>query len=250
MENNNSGFAWIIFVIIGVFALSNVSTRKNCRSHDNFMFVCRHNDNNTDIYLRRIDAKLEKILEQIDKTSDHIKTYNEIEKSSAGPRMIASCMLEALQILKTGKLTTGILASIIPSFFYRSSSGLLNYKNTEFDHYIDVVDRWRIEEYNYTEEEAAIFRNTLPNRAHHLSAINNSILRKIEYSLHEVITYEVMQQICHESVRNMPENYGVIYEKLNRDKGRLKEKAIMKAITDGEIKNMDELRDRIIRDFC
>lgn len=243
MENNNSGIIWIIFAIIGFFLLSKVITRKNCRSHDSFMFVCRHNDSNTDIYLRRIDAKLEKILEQIDKTPDHIKTYHRIEKNSAGPRMITSCMLNALQILKKGKLTTGIFADIIPYF-------LLNYDNREFDHYIDVVDRWRIEEYNYTEEEAAIFRNALPDRTNCLSVIRDSILWEIEYSLYEVITYEIMQQICHESVRNMPENYEVIYEKLDRDEGRLKEKAIMKAITDGEIKNMNKLRNRIIKDFC
>ncbi|MBY0110024.1 MAG: hypothetical protein K2X90_02870 [Candidatus Babeliaceae bacterium] len=205
------------------------------------MFVCRHNDSNTDIYLRRIDAKLEKILEQIDKTPDHIKTYNEIEKSSAGHRLLASCMLEALQILRRGKLTTGIFADMIPYF--------LNQDNQAFDHYVDVVDRWRIEEYNYTEEEAAIFRNSLPSRTNHLSIIKDTILDKIEYSLHEVIKYEVMQRVCAGSVRNMPENYGVIYEKI-RDEDFLKEKAIIKSIADGDMKNMRELRNRIIKDFC
>ncbi|MDR3549927.1 MAG: hypothetical protein P4L31_00810 [Candidatus Babeliales bacterium] len=208
--------------------------KQSCRSHDRFMFLCHHNDTNTNIYLRRISTKLDKIFEQIDQTPSEIKEYNKIENDTYRSMTIVSCVLKQLQLLKAGKLQTGLLAYIIPLIF-------INYDNENFDLLTDVIVCSLTEHYDYTKEEADSLRSILLERSMGAHSIKYCGLSSISSNLRDVIKYEMMLAIKEENNFHVPENlWRLLYDRTS-DRDSSKTKSIMKAIEDGKINDFDEL---------
>ena len=147
---NESYLSIIIIVLVALLIMAHNKSNIDCRSHDSFMFICHQNDSNTDIYLRRLNDKLDKVFEQLDKTPAEIKEKVAIEEAECKAEFIIGCLFSELRLLRSGKLTTGLLANIIPV-------GLLDYANREFDHYEDTIVTWHVETFNYTKEESGIF---------------------------------------------------------------------------------------------
>lgn len=231
--------AFCIFLL-----LPHHSTKKACRSHDTFMFACHHSDTNTDIYLRRMLTKLDKVLERIDNRPSGIKEKNEIEEESAKSKMIISCMMEELVLVKKGNLKTGLLA-FLPNFFF-------HYDNKDFDHYEDVIISMLTEQFNYTQEEAEIIRKTLPERNMPVESIKDVALNKIETALTEVIIDELSDAIIRENNYIIPENLQhLAYERYRQinDMDPSKKQAIIEAISCGRIKDLYQLEYLVIDIF-
>jgi len=205
------------------------------------MFLCRHDDTNTDIYLRRIDEKLVKLFEQFDKTPEEMKEYTKIEDETYRSRMIVACTLSQLELLKKGNLKTGLLASIIPAF-------LLNYDNQDFDRLTDVIICSLTEHYNYTKEEAVLLKKTLLERSMSANLIKRFGFSNIESNLYDVIKYQVIQVIRIKNNGIIPENLWMLLDNNNQtnDYYESEIETIMKAIDNGEINDIAALS-RFIR---
>ncbi len=225
------GIAITVTVILLVLFSPVGILKETCRSHDSFLFLCHHNDTNTDIYLRRIAKKLDMIFDQVDRTPKGDKTYREIERRTYRALMIVSCTFEQLRLLKKGNINNDFFATkIIPTF-------LLHYDNIDFDRYTDTIVSSLTEYYNYTREEAALLRKTSLNRANSLEFIMQSGLDNIKYNLYDVIEYETM--VVEENNFINPENLEIlIHQKIAKQKSK---KSIMQSIIDEDIKNLDEL---------
>ena len=225
----------LFFIFCVIFCFFIYKSKNVCRSHDSFVFHCRHNDSNTDIYLRRTIANNDKIIKQRDMTPEEI-VREEIEETIVRPKMIVSCILEQLQLLRLGKLQTGFWAGIIPVIF-------LHYDNRSFDHYTDVIVAFLTETQNYTKEEADLLRNTLLERTLPSSVIESCGLSLIQSNLSNIIQDRIMQAIISENNYVIPSNLqSLVYSwgnKITYDPSR--KKSIMNAISDGRIKDLDEL---------
>ena len=238
----------IIIVLVALLLMSHNKSNVDCRSHDSFMFCCHHNDSNTDIYLRRLNDKLDKVLEQIDKTPAEVKEKTAIEEAKCKAEFIIGCILSQLKLLRSGKLTTGRLAYIVPSF-------LLDYSNEEFDHYEDVIVAWHVERFNYTKEEADLLRGTLPHRNMCPEAIKLIGLGRIKGSLDDVIRHQIMQKIIKENNYVTPPDleskvfdrwWTQLHQPLNEDQA--KKEAIMKEVANGKVADFSQL-DRLINEI-
>lgn len=231
--------AWIL-KLLGIFiacvvilAMVHQLETATCRSHDSFMFFCHHNDSNTDIYLRRLDDKFDKILEQI--IPQEIKEKNELEEKWLKAHIIIESMLSQLKLLKSGKLTTGLRAFIMPYI-------LIDYANREFDFEEDVVVALHVEKFNYTKEEADLLRRTLPHRYEPLIIMQHTIEWKIKSNLRDLIRYTCSK---YRFVTDQQEKIVIdncfyysefIYKFID-----LNEDGIMKAISSGKITSADRL---------
>ena len=121
---NESYLSIIIIVLVALLIMAHNKSNIDCRSHDSFKFICHQNHNNTDIYLQWLNHKLDKVFEQLDKTPAEIKEKVAIEEAECKAEFIKGCLFSELRLLRSGKLTTGLLANIIPV-------GLLDYANRE-----------------------------------------------------------------------------------------------------------------------
>jgi hypothetical protein len=123
--------------------------------------LCRHNDSNTDIYLRRILEKLDKIIEQteppLDKGSDAYKYKREIEKDAEIAKIVIEEIFAQLKLLKEGGIQTGYLAKYLPDFLTNNASKC-------FDYFREYTVCQLTEKLNYTREEAEKLRKELPCR--------------------------------------------------------------------------------------
>jgi hypothetical protein len=213
------------------------TTNTYCRSHDSFMFKCHHAETDTETYLRRVIAKLDQILEQIKTTPSDISQIDSLEKKSVASRISVSCTIDQLQLLKTGKVTTGILAWITPK-------SLLNHESKEFDRLDDVKIRLPAEELYYTNEEAksleykTIGRNTLWTKKtcmdHCLFIIKMDLLEVIQYCLRY---YKIKSYLDTPGLYNWA-------NQLKEDTA-----TIMKAISNGIISNMNQLEVFILNHY-
>jgi hypothetical protein len=198
------------------------------------MFPCHHNDNNTDIYLRRVITKLDKILEQFDDaTSYDTQTKNEIKEKAVHSELVISSVLKQLNILHAEKIHTGMWASIIPDF-------LRNDDDRAFDFETDVVVALTTEIENYTEEEAKILRKTLLERDLHPSVIERCGLHLIRSNLQEIIEHEIMKIIIKEHNHTVPINLFTQIYNWN-DKIDETQSKIMTAIEKRKITNFYEM---------
>lgn len=234
---NKNSLSIVILTVVAIFLLG-YKSNKYCRSHGSFLFHCHHDDSNTDIYLRRLDVKLDKIIEQIDSTSEEMQTKNKIDEDAAESKMIILCMLEQLRILERGNLHTGFLAAIMPDFLRNDDDKL-------FDHQTDALVALFTELKNYTKEEAELFRGTLLERTSSLELIKRWIPSMIESNLSALIKQEVARAIISEHggfrmLQNLQFLVSERYDLVNKDLS--KREAVMKTISDGKVLDEYDLK--------
>lgn len=144
--------------IIGPMTKMDNQQTKCCKTSS---VLCRHNDSNTDIYLRRILEKLDKIIEQTKPPLDNLfyaYEYKEkIEKDAEIAKIVIEEIFEQLRLIKEGGIQTGYLAKYLPDFLTNNASKC-------FDYFIEYTVCQLTEKLNYTREEAEKLRNELPCR--------------------------------------------------------------------------------------
>ncbi len=233
----NETLSFIVIVVLLFLLMGPRGESKNyCRSHDSFTFHCHHNDTNTDIYLRRLNAKFDKVLELVDTSSEGVKDKRSIEEAAVEAKIIVSSMLTQLNLFRAGNLRTGFLASIIPNFL-RNDDEIL------FDHQTDAAVSTLTELKNYTKEEAGVFRKTLLERTSSLELIHLWGLSKIRLSLSAIIEECIAKAIIKGNDYNIPRSLQEIvmlrYDELDKDASRIQD--ILKAIDSGEIRWLYDL---------
>ena len=144
-------------------------------------------------------------------------------------------------MLNKGNLKTGLL-ELIPNF-------LCHDDNAEFDHYEDVIVSWVTENFNYTHEQAALLRKTLPSRWMHPGAIKSIGLSKIQSELPAIIREILAEAIVAANNYVTPENLQhLVYEQFRKiDKDQSKVQTIMNAVSLGQVNDLDRL-ESLIRD--
>ena len=84
----NEILSFIVIIVLCFLLMGPRGESKNyCRSHNSFTFHCHHNDSNTDIYLRRLNAKFDKMLELVDTASEGVKDKRLIEEAAVEAKM-------------------------------------------------------------------------------------------------------------------------------------------------------------------
>lgn len=150
--------------------------------------ICHSSDSNTDIYLRRILAKLEKIETVISPPQDTWDLKKEIESDEADASFIILEMFAQINYLRSGDLVVGPWANIIPDF-------LLNKASKSFDNNTDRIVAYFTEKKNYTKEEAEDFRARLPNRTYDRDYSIIEAICTIHKYLGNIIKADKMRQL-------------------------------------------------------
>jgi hypothetical protein len=224
-------FVWIGSLVAPKVGLSN----KFCESAG---ILCHHNDSNTNIYLRRILVKLDKILEQINKTPYDETFRKEAKEAASRSEDIIGCLFDQLKLLKSGKLQTGIRAMLTPDW-------LRNKESKMFDIYRDFLVCDLTEKYNYTNEEAEHLRKRLPTRNKPADFIEHGLLYEIRDCLNDLIEYEIVNKICEKNNYETPQNlWRLFYEQQTKRPDGEKE-TIIQAIKDGKITKFYQLKEFI-----
>jgi len=205
-------------------------SERYCTSHESFLFACHHNESDTDTYLRRIVTKLDRILEQIDKTPIETREMEQLEKDTFVARVAVSCTLKQLQLLKTGKVATGFIAWITPNI-------LRNHESTEFDRLDDVKMHLPAEVLYYTNDESKRLElNTIGrNLRCSKDEYRNMCLSTIKMNLYDVIKH----CLAHYGIKSYLDITS--YDSKRLDKLNNDEAVIIKAISNGNITNLDQL---------
>lgn len=203
---------------------------KACPSHDYFGFRCHHNDTNTDIYLRRLNAKLDKVIDLIDSTSMEMRTLQKIHEKAAESELMISYMLRQLRLVKAGNLHLGSVAGLMPDFLRNGDDKFFDYKTDEF-----VASATELK--NYTQEEAKAFRGTLLSRTSNAGALECLIKFQVGSRLRDLIKEELAMVMIGEYSDSLPQNFeSLIRNRYNLvDRDSAKRNSVMKAISDGTV---------------
>lgn len=200
-------WALVLLGFFGCWFLSNThyescnTLGKVCRYHDSFGFQCHHNDSNTDIYLRRILVKLDKISKLVDtRPYKHylLEQRKELERKAECAEFVVDSVFTQLDLLRSGKIHTGIWAQFMPRIFISENDKL-------FDCYTDEIVAFMTENENYTSDEADSFRKKLLDRNYDQEELEYQAVVFIRRKLFDIINGVALQIIIREQNDNLPD---------------------------------------------
>lgn len=212
------------------------------------MILCRHNDTNTDIYLRRLSERLDKIYAQIDKTPYDDIFERKTKEEAENAEIIIINVFEQLRLLREGGLQTGNITEYMPDFLTNSTSKY-------FDYLRENIVCELTEKLNYTKEEAEQLRKELPSRDTSPSIIKFNAKHIIHRYSNALVRNELMLKVLEDNNYEIPQTHHlyVLFSKIENElifKSRDISVNIYKAIEDDKVTDYWMLKDFICKSIA